>query len=84
MRANPIRRPIGSASLVAIAGFLVLMVMAEYVEQPGKVLVWTLLGVAAWDAIGRLQRDCGPYAELPAEPPIVPEPALPAHIATPV
>jgi len=84
VRANPIRRPLGSASLVAVAGFLVLMVMAEYIEQPGKVLVWTLLGVAAWDAIGRDQRDWGPYAELPAELPTVPEPALPAHIATPV
>jgi O-antigen ligase len=49
-RAGPSRRPLGTAALVAVSGFLVLMVMGEYVEQPGKLLAWTLLGVALWEA----------------------------------
>ncbi len=49
-RDGPINRPLGTAALTGFAGFLVLMVMAEYIEQPGKVLAWTLLGVAVWEA----------------------------------
>jgi O-antigen ligase len=48
VRLDPSRRPIGTAALAGVVGFLVLMVMAEYIEQPGKVLAWTLLGVAVW------------------------------------
>ena len=49
-RIGPVDRPLGTAALTAFAGFLVLMVMAEYIEQPGKLLAWTLLGVALWEA----------------------------------
>ena len=28
------------------------MTMGEYLEQPGKVLAWVLLGVALWQAYG--------------------------------
>jgi len=49
-RGGPVDRPLGTAALTAFAGFLVLMVMAEYIEQPGKVLAWTLLGVGVWEA----------------------------------
>jgi hypothetical protein len=33
--------------------FLLLCVMGEYIEQPGKGLAWTLLGIASWEAYGR-------------------------------
>jgi hypothetical protein len=56
VRLDPLRRAVGAASLVAVSGFLGLMVMAEYIEQPGKVLAWALLGVAVWETIGRSQR----------------------------
>jgi hypothetical protein len=49
-RVGPVDRPLGTAALTGFAGFLVLMVMAEYIEQPGKLLAWTLLGVAVWEA----------------------------------
>ena len=40
----------GTAALSAFVGFMLLAVMAEYFEQPGKALAWTMLGIAAWDA----------------------------------
>jgi len=46
-------RPLGTAALAGFFGFIVLMLMGEYVEQPGKLLAWTLLGVAMWEAVGR-------------------------------
>jgi hypothetical protein len=49
-RVGPLSRPLGAASLVAVAAFLVLCSMGEYIEQPGKAFVWTLMGVAAWEA----------------------------------
>jgi O-antigen ligase len=52
VRRDPLRRPVGTAALVAFSGFLVLMTMGEYIEQPGKVIAWTLLGVALWEAYG--------------------------------
>ena len=51
-RIGVTRRPLGTAALTGFSGFLVLMLMGEYIEQPGKLLAWTLLGVAAWEAIG--------------------------------
>jgi O-antigen ligase len=52
-RAGPLSRPIGVAALMGFTAFLVLCLMGEYIEQPGKALVWTLLGIATWDAYGR-------------------------------
>jgi hypothetical protein len=43
-------RPLGIAALAGFVSFLVLAAFGEYVEQPGKVLAWTLLGIAAWQA----------------------------------
>jgi O-Antigen ligase len=57
IRANPLRRPVGTAALVGFAGFLALSVMGEYIEQPGKLLAWTLLGVAIWETLGRAEAD---------------------------
>jgi hypothetical protein len=74
VRGDPLRRPLGTAALVAAAGFLALMVMAEYIEQPGKVLAWTLLGVAVWEAIGRPASE-GEALPLDWIEPAVPEPA---------
>jgi O-antigen ligase len=47
---DPVERPLGVAALVAFISFLVLFLMADYIEQPGKVLSWTLLGIASWEA----------------------------------
>lgn len=43
-------RPLGIAALAGFVSFLILAAFGEYVEQPGKVLAWTLLGIAAWQA----------------------------------
>jgi hypothetical protein len=43
-------RGVGIAALAGFVSFLALAVAGEYVEQPGKLLAWTLLGVAAWAA----------------------------------
>ena len=50
VRAGPTRHPVGTAALCAFVGFMLLAVMAEYFEQPGKALAWTMLGIAVWDA----------------------------------
>jgi O-antigen ligase len=77
VRLGPLRRPVGAASLVAVSGFLGLMVMAEYIEQPGKVLAWALLGVAVWETIGRSQGDQEPWIESElTDLPELSEPAL--------
>jgi MFS family permease len=47
---KPVQRPLGVAALVAFSSFLVLFLMGDYIEQPGKVLSWMLLGVASWEA----------------------------------
>jgi hypothetical protein len=52
-RIGPAQRPLGTAALVGFGSFLVLMLMGEYVEQPGKLFAWTLLGVAIWEVVGR-------------------------------
>ncbi len=39
-------RPIGIAAFAGLASFLILAIAGDYVEQPGKVIAWTLLGVA--------------------------------------
>jgi len=41
---------VGIAACAGFAAFLVLSGAGEYIEQPGKVLAWTLLGVALWNA----------------------------------
>ena len=50
VRAGPSRHPVGTAALSAFVGFMLLAVMAEYFEQPGKALAWTMLGIAAYEA----------------------------------
>jgi hypothetical protein len=50
---GPLERPLGVAALAGFVGFLLLCVMGEYIEQPGKALAWTLLGIASWEAYGR-------------------------------
>jgi O-antigen ligase len=46
-RAPDDRRPLAIAALCAFVCFAVLAAAGEYIEQPGKVLAWTLLGLAA-------------------------------------
>lgn len=43
-------RALGAAALAGFVSLLVLSLFGEYLEQPGKVLAWTLLGFAAWQA----------------------------------
>lgn len=52
-RDGPLSHPVGVAALAGFVGFLVLCLMGEYIEQPGKTISWALLGVATWDAYGR-------------------------------
>jgi hypothetical protein len=47
------RRAIGVAALAGFVSYLALATTGEYVEQPGKVVAWGLLGVAAAQALGR-------------------------------
>jgi O-antigen ligase len=56
MRAagGPLQRRLGVAALAGFVAFLLLCVMGEYIEQPGKGLAWTLLGIASWEAYGRV------------------------------
>jgi hypothetical protein len=49
VRAGPSARPFALAALAALVTFLVMMVTGEYIEQPGKVLAWSLLGAALAD-----------------------------------
>jgi O-Antigen ligase len=50
VRAGPLSHPLGIAALTGFAGFLVLCLMGEYIEQPGKTFSWALLGIAVWEA----------------------------------
>lgn len=45
-RAPAHRRPLAIAAGAAFLCFVVLSAAGEYIEQPGKVLAWTLLGIA--------------------------------------
>jgi len=47
--AGPSAHPAALGALGAVAAFLAMFMFAEYIEQPGKVLVWSLLGVAIGD-----------------------------------
>jgi O-antigen ligase len=47
---NPLERPLGTAALLGFVSFLVLFLMGDYVEQPGKLFAWTLLGIATWES----------------------------------
>jgi hypothetical protein len=45
--ASPEARALGVAALAGLVAFLTLSLAGEYVEQPGKVVAWGLLGIAA-------------------------------------
>ena len=47
---RPMARPLGVAALAAFSSFLVLFLMGDYIEQPGKALSWVMLGIASWEA----------------------------------
>jgi O-antigen ligase len=47
------RRAVGLAALGGFIAFLGLSATGEYVEQPGKIVAWALLGLAAAQAFGR-------------------------------
>ncbi len=74
-RIGVTRRSLGTAALTGFSGFLVLMLMGEYIEQPGKLLAWTLLGVAAWEAIGRGHSGPARERESPARVKAIPRAA---------
>ena len=58
-RAASESRAIGLAALAGFLSFVGLSLSGEYVEQPGKVIAWGLLGVAAAQAL----RDPGDLSE---------------------
>jgi hypothetical protein len=51
--ADRFRWAVGTAAVAGFATFLVLALTAEYVEYPGKVFAWSLLGMAVWAAFAR-------------------------------
>jgi O-antigen ligase len=51
------RRAAGIAALAGFTGFLVLSTTGEYVEQPGKVAAWALLGIAIAAALAPARRE---------------------------
>ena len=65
--ARDSRSAVGIAALCGFAGFLALSMTGEYVEQPGKIVAWALLGLAlACTRPPRPEQD----PELPAGPEI--------------
>lgn len=50
-RAGPTQHPLGVAALTGFVAFLALCFSAEYLEQPGKALAWTMLGIAVAGAL---------------------------------
>ena len=62
---RPYRHPVGVAALAGFIAFLILAVTAEYFEQPGKVLAWTFLGMAIWDAFLGGEPRAGRRREVP-------------------
>ena len=52
-RGRPTDDPVAVAALAAVVSFLVLCVLGEYIEQAGKAIAWTLLGVALWSTYGK-------------------------------
>jgi O-antigen ligase len=64
------RAPRGAGGIAAVAGFAAFAVLAvdgEYIEQPGKVVAWTLLGVAVYS--GTRSRGAEPRQPLRIERP---------------
>jgi O-Antigen ligase len=53
VRIGPLSRPLAVATLVGFITFLVLCLTGENIEQPGKALIWAMLGITAWEAYGR-------------------------------
>lgn len=61
VRGEP--RATGLAALAGFVAFLAVSLTGEYVEQPGKVMAWTLLGVAVAVAFGTDAEQGEPRAE---------------------
>jgi O-antigen ligase len=51
-RAAPSDAPVAVAALAGFVSFAILGLAGEYVEQPGKVVAWALLGLAMGYAFG--------------------------------
>jgi hypothetical protein len=48
-RSNPLKLPLGVAALGTGAAVLTMAVLGEYLEGPGKVLIWLVLGMGLWE-----------------------------------
>jgi O-Antigen ligase len=55
--AAPDARALGVAALAGFVAFLGISISGEYVDQPGKVIAWGLLGVAVATAMDRARPD---------------------------
>jgi O-antigen ligase len=51
-RAGPGRDTLAVAALGAFVAFLTVCFLGEYIELPGKVIAWTMLGVGIWYGYG--------------------------------
>ena len=52
VRLGPLRQPVAAPALAAFAAFLTLCFLGEYIELPGKVVGWTMLGIGLWFGYG--------------------------------
>jgi hypothetical protein len=52
VRLGAAERPVAVAALGAVAAFLTLCLLGEYIEQAGKAVFWSMLGVLLWFAYG--------------------------------
>jgi O-antigen ligase len=51
-RAGPGREPVAVAALGGFVAFLTVCFLGEYIELPGKVVAWTMLGLGIWYGYG--------------------------------
>jgi hypothetical protein len=58
--ADPEQRGLGLAALAGFVAFLGIAVTGEYVEQPGKLVAWSFLGIAVAMACSRAPRRSEP------------------------
>jgi O-antigen ligase len=63
LRAGSRGRGLGLAALAGYGGFVLLWLAGEYIEQPGKVIAWLLLGIALGEGfLPAVHRLGGPHA----------------------
>jgi O-Antigen ligase len=76
-RGNPLERPLAVAALTTGAAMMTISILGEYLEGPGKVLLWVVLGLGLWDAY------VAPGRAAVAQPEPTPDATRPGHALRP-